>query len=440
MYRNIIRSISILLALLLLGGCAAPKPAPVEDPTLPTLQPEGTEEAVSTESWAPVETEQTPTEPPTDETTEAPSTEPAPTEPTPTEAPKTEEEQLWEEIAAMTLEEKVAQMIICTPEALTGITGTATMAGEKTKAAFDALPVGGILYMGGNLQSPEQVKNLCWNMQQISLRRTDLPVFLCVDEEGGTVARISGTGRFDVPAIANMSEIGAAGDPAQARAIGEQIGTYLSDLGFNVDFAPDADVLTNEANTVVRYRSFGTDGALVSEMACALAEGLQSKGVLATFKHFPGHGGTAEDSHEGFAVSYRTLDELRQAELIPFRDAAINKIPFVMAGHITLPNVTDDGLPASLSHELLTEILRGELGFEGIIVTDALSMGAIAQNYTPAQAAVLAVQAGNDMLLISDNLQAYVDAIVEAVRSGEIPEQRIDESVYRIVKTKLAMQ
>lgn len=423
----------------LLTGCGGTVPPAVR----PTDATGADSTAISTqETWTTADTEAEPV-------TTAQSTEPAPestsevatTEQVSTAAPETQEtgpgenDPIWDRVAQMSLEDRVAQLLIVTPEALAGVDGPVTMAGETTKAAFDRCPVGGILYMGQNLEDRVQVENLCWNMQQISLERTGLPAFLCVDEEGGTVARISGSGKFDIPAFENMAEVR---DADRAKEIGRAIGVYLSELGFNVDFAPDADVLTNPANTVVRSRSFGADPEAVRRFAAAYAEGLKSQGILACYKHFPGHGATAEDSHLGYAVSNRTREELLASELVPFRDAAEQGIPFIMVGHITTPKVTEDGLPASLSRELVTDLLRGELGYDGIVITDALSMGAISQNYKPEEAAVLALQAGNDMLLLSDHLTPSYTAVLEAVRSGKISEEQINQSVYRVLKLKLA--
>ena len=453
MNRKTILKITALTAVLgLLAGCGGTVPpavrpgstvesvsggitdAPVSDTG--AADSAGTAEAVGTTG----ETAPVTTAPETEAVTTEAATEAVTTEAVVTEAPVTTEapaeDPLWTKAAAMSLEDRVAQMFVVTPEALTGISGPVTLAGDTTRAAYDRIPVGGLIYMGQNLENKTQTENLCWNMQQISLDRTGLPVFLCVDEEGGTVARVSGSGKFNVPAIENMSQVT---DPERAREIGSTIGGYLAELGFNVDFAPVADVLTNRDNTVVRSRSFGADPAAVTALDRALAEGLQSKGVLPCYKHFPGHGATAEDSHQGYAVSHRTREELLNAELVPFRDAAEQGIPFVMVGHISTPELTSDGLPASLSPALVTDLLRKELGYAGIIITDALGMGAIAQHYKPGEAALLAVKAGNDMLLLSDHLEESYQAVLEAVRSGEISEDRITESVCRILRAKQSL-
>lgn len=373
---------------------------------------------------------------PEGDTTAAPAAEDTTEASTEAPAPNTEET-VRQVMARMTLEEKVAQMFFVTPEQLTGISGYATVAGETTRQAFGAIPVGGVIYFAGNLQSTDQVKAMLSGMRDISVTRLGVPVFLGVDEEGGTVARISGTGKFGIAAIPNMSAVGASGDPEQARAIGKQIGGYLAELGFNVDFAPDTDVLSNPANTVVKYRSFGSDGDVVASFARAYTEGLQSMGVRGCYKHFPGHGATAEDSHEGFAVSLRTKDGLWENDLKPFMDGVRFGVPFIMSGHISLPNAVKENVPASLSYEMVTGLLRSEMRYGGIIITDALNMGAVTQNFGQDEAAVLAVKAGNDMLLCPPDLSVAYNAVLSAVRSGEISPDRIDQSVERILREKL---
>ncbi len=409
------------------GETAAPTPSDTASVPSETQESE-------TAAPAPSDTVSVPSE-----TQESETAAPAETEPQ-TPAEPTAEERVRQIMANMTLREKIAQMCFVMPEALLGTDTAVTAAGEDVKATFDKTPVGGVILMGQNLQSMSQTKALCAALQSFSESRLGLPVFIGVDEEGGDVARVSGTGKFGIGAVPRMATVGASGDPAQARGWGQTVGEYLKDLGFNLDFAPDADVLSNPDNTVVKTRSFGADGNLVALMAHAFAEGLQEEGVRACYKHFPGHGATAEDSHKGFAVSYRTKDELWENDLIPFADAVSGNIPFIMSGHISLPNASGKDLPASLNYEILTGLLRSEMHYNGIIITDALDMGAITQRFSAAEVAVLAVQAGNDMLLIANDLDSYVTALEKAVRDGEIGEDRIDESVFRILREKLVNQ
>ncbi len=421
------RILACVLIWALLSGCAAAPVAadPAKPPSVPQIM-------IPSETAAP-------TALPEPEPTEAPPTQTPATQAQtelPTE-PEIEEDPVMELLSAMTTDEKIAQLFVVTPEALTALEGPVDRAGETTRAAFDRLPVGGIIYMGQNLRSADQTRAMLADMDQISRERIGLPVFLAVDEEGGTVARISGTGRFDIPAQPDMAELGAAGDPALAKAQGLTIGTYLKDLGFNLDFAPVADVWTEPGNTVVQRRSFGSDERVVSVMALACAEGLQEAGVLPCLKHFPGHGATLEDSHLDFAVSPRSLDELLSCELVPFRDGAAAKVPMIMVGHISVPAVTGDETPASLSPTLVTELLRDTLGYEGLVITDALNMGAITAHYTQGEAAVLALLAGCDLLLMPEDPAACAAAIRQALEEGRLSMARIDESVERILRCKL---
>ena len=341
-------------------------------------------------------------------------------------------------VDSMSLEEKVAQLFLVQPEAIVDI-GTATAAGDATKQAINKTPVGGFVYFSDNLQSEQQVQDMLRNVQKYSEDRIGLPAFLSVDEEGGTVARVASTGRFDVTDVGDMAKIGASGDVQQARQAGETIGSYLSELGFNLDFAPDADVLTNPDNTVVKKRSFGSDPRVVSDMSLAVAQGLAQHQVYSVYKHFPGHGATAGDTHQGYAYTDKTLDELNQSELIPFENAIQNNAAFIMAAHISAPRVTGDDTPASLSKTMITDILRGQMGYDGIVVTDAMNMGAVTEQYTSAQAAVKALQAGADLVLMPEDFQEAYQGVLDAVKDGTLTEQRINESVTRIVKVKVHM-
>ena len=341
-------------------------------------------------------------------------------------------------VDSMSLEEKVAQLFLVQPEAIVDI-GTATAAGDATKQAINKTPVGGFVYFSDNLQSEQQVQDMLRKVQKYSEDRIGLPAFLSVDEEGGTVARVASTGRFDVTDVGDMAKIGASGDVQQARQAGETIGSYLSELGFNLDFAPDADVLTNPDNTVVEKRSFGSDTRVVSDMSLAVAQGLAQHQVYSVYKHFPGHGATAGDTHQGYAYTDKTLDELKQSELIPFENAIQNNAEFIMAAHISAPRVTGDDTPASLSKTMITDILRGQMGYDGIVVTDAMNMGAVTEQYTSAQAAVKALQAGADLVLMPEDFQEAYQGVLDAVKDGTLTEQRINESVTRIVKVKVHM-
>lgn len=337
----------------------------------------------------------------------------------------------------MSLEAKVAQMFVILPEQLTGVAAV-TQAGETTRAALMSFPVGGLLYMEGSLENYIQTKQLLADTQQLSYEITGLPMLTLVDEEGGIVRRISGTFP-EVPEIESMAALGSRGSTEEAFQTGRTIGGYLSDLGFNCDCAPVADVLTNPENTVIGERSFGPDPQLVADMASALGSGLESEGVTAIYKHFPGHGGTADDSHDGYTYLDKTIEELYDCELIPFIRAIENGAKMIMAAHISLPNIVSEDLPASLNYEILTGLLRGELGFQGVIITDAMNMGAIANRFTSGEAAVLAIHAGADLILMPMDPYAAYQQVLSAVEAGEISEERINESVRMILQLKRNM-
>ena len=362
-----------------------------------------------------------------------------------TEQPQTEvqtdpvEEQAAQLVSQMTLEDKIAQMFVITPNALTGYASGVTAAGDTTKEAYQSRPVGGIVYMADNLTDPEQTTTMLSNMQEIARERTGLPVFLCVDEEGGSVARIAGNDAFGVTDVGNMSDIGASGDVQNAYNAGSTIGSYLAALGFNVDFTPVADVLTNPDNQVIGQRSFGSDAQTVAGMVTSELQGLSAAGVYGMVKHFPGHGGTSGDSHDGAVSTDKTLEELMAEELVPFQSAIDGGVNFVMVGHISAPNVTGDNAPATLSKVLITDVLRGQMGYNGIVITDAMNMEAVAGFYNSDKAAVLAVTAGADMILMPADYNTAYTGILNAVNDGTITEERINESVTRIVKAKLAM-
>lgn len=364
----------------------------------------------------------------------------APEKPVEEETVLTIDEQIDEMLEGMTLGEKAAQLFVVLPEDLVDGVSCVVQAGDATRKGMETYPVGGIIYMEQNLQSEEQVKEMLRNVQQFSRERTGLPLLTCVDEEGGTVARVAGSGNFDVTNVGNMSEIGASGDTERARQAGETIGTYLSELGFNLDFAPDADVWSNPANEIVRYRSFGTDPKRVSEMSMAVLDGLMSKGVTGVIKHFPGHGATEGDTHEGYAYTNKTWGELEICELIPFQTGIEQEVPMIMVGHISLPNVTGDETPASLSHEIVTKRLREQMGYDGVVVTDAMNMGAVAENYEPAEAAVKALQAGVDLILMPEDFRAAYQGVMDAVEDGTLSKKRIDQSLRRILRLKLEME
>lgn len=345
-------------------------------------------------------------------------------------------EQAMQIATGLTLEQRVAQMFMITPDALTGVSG-ATRAGDSTRSAFAQYPVGGLVYMSENITGPDQITEMLSNMKNFSQDTVGLPIFLGVDEEGGTVKRIASNQEFGVTDVGNMSAVGASGDAQNAYNAGSTIGTYLNNLGFNMDFAPVADVLSNPDNTVVKDRSFGSDSQLVADMVCAEMNGLNEHQIAPVIKHFPGHGATSGDSHDGVVTIEKSLDELMANELIPFQQAINSGASFVMVGHISVPAITGDNTPASLSNTMVTGVLRNQMGFHGVVITDAMDMGAITASYNSADAAVAAINAGVDIILMPDDFKSAYQGVLDAVTNGTISEERINESAARIIKAKL---
>ena len=335
-------------------------------------------------------------------------------------------------IEVMPLEDKVAGLFIIVPEDITGV-DTVLRAGDGTKEALDRYPVGGIIYFQKNIESEEQIKEMLNNTQSYS----KYPLFLAVDEEGGSVARVASAGIG--PKVDSAQVIGGTGDAANAYAAGVTVGTSLSGLGFNLDFAPVADVASVE-DSIMAGRSYGSDAQTVSPFVVSMMQGLEEQNVTACLKHFPGNGATTQDAHTGQAVSERTAEEFRAQEFTVFQagiDAGANMI---MVSHMVAPGLTgsDDRVPCSLSGKVVTDTLRGELGYDGVIITDALNMGAITEYYSSEDAAIYALKAGCDMLLMPEDFEEAYNGVLQAVRDGVISEERINDSLRRIYRIKWA--
>ncbi|MCR5356850.1 MAG: glycoside hydrolase family 3 protein [Lachnospiraceae bacterium] len=338
-------------------------------------------------------------------------------------------------LAQMNLDEKIYQMIILTPEQLVG-EDDITAAGAKTKEGLEKYPVGGIVYSSSNLKDPEQTKTMLKNMDEYGLKTEGIPLFLCVAEEGGNAAPIAGTKAFKAKGVSAMGSIGSADD---AYAAGHTIGESLWGLGFNVNLAPDCDVNTAEGGSFIGSRSFGSDPVSVREYAASYSNGLHDSVILSTFKYFPGYGSVPGDPKDGAVSTDKTLDQLKEAELVPFAYAPSAGADFVMVGHVSVPSILNNDTPSSLSHEMVTDVLKGELAYEGIVVTDALNKKAVTDTCDSASAAVLAIRAGNDMLLTPDDHASIPEKVKEAMEAGDITEEQIDASVKKILVKKLVM-
>ena len=348
------------------------------------------------------------------------------------------------ELRQMTLREKVGQMFYVRPEVL-DTTIHWTTYGElenlklqqlnKRMTALNAdYPVGGMILYAWNIDDESQLASF---ISQI--RNLNGSPLLCIDEEGGRVARIANNPNFDVKKYQSMEAIGKTGDPANAYECGNTIGTYLNKYGFDIDFAPVADVNTNPDNVIIGPRAFSDDPAVAAPMVTHYLQGLKDAGVTGCIKHFPGHGDTKADTHFGYASTQKTWAEMMDCEMVTFRAGIAWGCQLIMTAHIAAPNVTGSDVPSTMSPIILKDKLRGELGYRNIIVTDAISMGAITNQYTTAQAAVGSILAGVDIVLDPRNYVEAFDAVIAAVNDGTISEERINQSVRRVLKLKKQM-
>ena len=329
-------------------------------------------------------------------------------------------------LADMSLRDKVCQMMFVRPESITGI-DVVTAAGDTTKSALEQYPVGGIVYFAQNMESKDQVKEMIDNSQSYS----KVGLFISTDEEGGMVNRLMNTvGTTYIDSMYNYKDEGIQ----KAHDNAYTIASDMAVLGFNMDFAPVADVWSNPDNTVIGERAYSDDYSQAAELVDSAVKGFKDGGVMCTLKHFPGHGDTAEDSHYSSAYVRRTKDEIMADEMQPFTAGIDAGAEFVMVGHLIVPDI--DELPATLSYKITTEMLRNEMHFDGIAITDSMAMSSIADNYGVGESAVMSIKAGIDMLLDPTDIDTAIDAVVQAVESGDITEDRIDESVRRILTLK----
>lgn len=327
----------------------------------------------------------------------------------------------------MSDEEKIWQLFFVVPEDLTGEDRTVEISGAS---ALAKRPVGGVMIFGQNIVSEEQLRNLTAELKKGAGL---IPLFIGVDEEGGNVSRVAN--KLGYPLVLSPEEIGKTGDEALAKAAGEQIAAYLTPLGINMTFAPSADTFTDlEAPGV---QSYGSDPALVSRMALSMAEGLKSGGVAPCFGHFPGHGKKIGTTLTSLSVR-RMLEEMRAMEFIPFRDAISAGADMILVSHAYV-RVLGETIPASTSSQVIKTLLRGELGFQGAVVTDSLRKSAVTTNYKKGQESVAALKAGADILLLPPDADAAFRAVKQAVNTGEITMARVEDSVARILMVKIAM-
>jgi beta-N-acetylhexosaminidase len=347
-----------------------------------------------------------------------------PASPSSTPSP-TEEDVISQILSKMTLEEKVGQMI------LAGIDGTSI--DQATRTMIAKQHIGGIILYKDNFSSLSGSVQLVNSLKKAN-KGNPAPLFISVDQEGGKVSRLP----KDFVAIPYNAKVGRTGDAALAKEMGALLAKELRIMGLNVDFAPVLDINSNPENPVIGSRSFGNNSKLVTKLGIAEMNGLREGGTITVVKHFPGHGDTSVDSHLDLPIVRKTTAQLEKLEWIPFRAAIKEKADAVMVAHILFPLIDPDA-PASFSEVIIGQQLRGTLGYDGVVITDDMTMGAIAKNYGIEDAAIRSVKAGSDILLIAhgyDTEKKVYDKLLQNVKAGKIKESRIDESVRRILALK----
>lgn len=335
-------------------------------------------------------------------------------------------------IAAMNTSQLVGQLII--PAMIYDAAGAPIRrVTDEVRSLMEEVQPGGFLLFGENIESPGQVRDFVSELQSLSA----IPLFIAVDQEGGIVRRVVPTASMPVTAIPSASRVGRSADPDLAYDLASVVARELAVLGINVNLAPVADVLTNPDNPAIGSRAFGSDPELVAEMVVATVKGLQANGVGSVIKHFPGHGDTIVDSHVGIASVSHSIARLTEVELVPFIRGIEAGADAVLTGHISVPAVTGDETPATLSGEITRGLLRDRLGFEGVIMTDALTMGALTNHYTFDEIVLGAFVAGADILLRPGDPQRAHATIMAAVEAGEIDIEEIRASVRRVLRMKI---
>lgn len=350
---------------------------------------------------------------------------------------KTEENKINNMIKDMTLEEKIGQLLM--PDFRKWKGKRVTAINHEIASIIKDYHIGGVILFEENFEGRNQTKQLIQSFQSMA----KIPLMFAVDQEGGLITRIP----FFPKMPGNMA-LGATGNSEIARKVGLAIGSELNRLGIHINFGPVLDINNNPDNPVIGVRSFGDNIENVTKMGLAYMTGLNEAGVAAVGKHFPGHGDVNLDSHYILPSSTKTLIQLSELELIPFQATIDNGIQGIMTAHITFSQIDletaksiKDGLPieipATLSYEIMNDLLREKMGFKGLLFTDAMNMSAVSNHFKSVDSAIRAINAGADVLLMPINLKLVYEGLIEAVKSGKISENRINESVSRILKLKM---
>lgn len=336
-----------------------------------------------------------------------------------------------EMVGSMSVEEKIGQLFMIAVRK-TYDNQLPLIVDENIINMLNKYKPGGFIMFQQNIDTAEQTQNFINDLQA----NTEIPLFIGIDEEGGVVSRLQSSGKVGATKFPASQIVGNKNDSELAYSLGSVIGKELHALGFNMNFAPVADINTNPNNPVIGNRAFSSDANIVSKMVVAEVNGMQEQNVSSVIKHFPGHGDTKTDTHDGFTYVESDLNRLEQIELVPFKEAINFGVDGIMVSHIALPNVTDNNIPSSLSKVIISDILRQKLQYNGIIITDALDMKAITQNYNSSQVATMAIEAGVDILLMPDDLDLAYSSLYNAIKDNTISQERIDESVKRILSLK----
>ena len=334
-----------------------------------------------------------------------------------------EKEPIDDKINSMTLDEKIGQMII------TGFNGSEY--NDDMDRLINEYKVGGVILFARNIEDSNQMIDLTRALQE---NNNNLPLFISIDEEGGRVSRLPD----DVEKFPSAFTIGLINDQQTAYENGKEIGYTLKRLGINLDYAPVLDIYSNENNTVIGDRAFSTEESIVSTMGIATMEGIEDADIIPVVKHFPGHGDTEVDSHYGLPIVYKTLEELRNFEFIPFVKAIESGCDVIMVSHIIL-NEVDSSNPASLSKIVISDLLRKDLEFDKVVITDDMSMGAITSIMSIEEACIKSIEAGCDILLLGnayEEIEQVINSIKLKLYNGEISEEQINKSVKRILELK----
>jgi len=345
--------------------------------------------------------------------------------PTPTPLDIEDTDEISEKIDKMTIDEKIGQMVIA------GFDGTETS--ENVKNLVEKYKIGGLILFKKNIKTPGQLLSLINSIKMLN-QNNKLPLFFSVDEEGGSLTRMPD----DLKKLPTNEKVGLINNEDFSYNIGSIIAQEVKCFGFNLDFAPVLDINSNPKNPVIGIRSFGPDKNLVSKLGVATMKGIQSQNIIPVVKHFPGHGDTSVDSHFALPVVNHDLERLKNFELVPFENAIENDADAVMVAHILLKKI-DPNFPSSLSKAVITDLLRYDLRFNGVVITDDMTMDAILKNYNLGDAAVTSVNAGADIILVCHGYERQIEvlnSLKKAVEDGKLTEDRIDESLYRILKLK----